>query len=90
MDKILFAASPISLKSISTRIDDGGKSRNILTKKMKGTNRSGEGGNEPDMWPRICFTTGEREREKKGEDSKWDGKKKTKLRVYAWNGLRNT
>ena len=32
------------------------------------------GGEEPTMWPRIWDAT-RREREHKGEDNKWDGKK---------------
>ena len=44
------------------------------TKKKQGTYRSGEGGEEPTMWPRIWVTT-KREQHKKGEEKKWDGKK---------------
>ena len=36
---------------------------------MQGTNRSGEGREEPAMWPRILVAT-RRESEKEGEDSK--------------------
>ena len=43
--------------------------------KKQGTNRSGEGGEELAMWPRIWVTT-RRQKEKKGEHNKWDGKKK--------------
>ena len=41
---------------------------------MPGTNRCGEGAQEPAMWPRLWVTT-RRRREKKGEENKWDGKK---------------
>ena len=55
----------------STRVDD-------LAIKMKGKNSSVEGAEEPGMWPRI-WVTAWREREKKGEDTKWDKpKNKTK------------
>ena len=39
---------------------------------MHGTNRSGKGGEEPAVWPRIWLTT-RRERDKKRDDNKWDG-----------------
>ena len=39
--------------SISTQADEEGS---------QGTNRSGEGGEEPAMWPRISATTTRRER----------------------------
>ena len=39
---------------------------------MQGTNRSGGEREEPAMWPQIWVAT-RREREKKGEDNKWDG-----------------
>ena len=52
----------------STRVDEGGKSGNLLAIKMEGTNRSGEG------WRRACYVTPDvsdgdhytRERKKKG------------------------
>ena len=41
---------------------------------MQGTNRSGEGGEEPAVWPRIWVTTINRiGGESKGEDNKRDG-----------------
>ena len=43
MNKILIAVSPIPLKSNSTRVDEGGKSRNIFAMEIQHTNRSGEG-----------------------------------------------
>ena len=73
MDQLLRAPSVGNHNS--TRVDEGRKSWNLLAIKMQATNRSGEGGEEPDMWPRIWITT-RREREQKGEDNKWDGKKK--------------
>ena len=51
-------------KHNSTRVDEGRKSWNLLAIKMQGTNRGGEGGEEPAMWPRIWVTT-RRERENK-------------------------
>ena len=42
---------------------------------MQGRTVVGSGGEEPAMWLRIWATT-RREREEKGEDNKWDGKKK--------------
>ena len=62
----------------STRVDEGRKSLNRLAIKVQGTNRSEEGGAEPTVWPRI-WVTNWREREKKGEENKWDEKKKEKL-----------
>ena len=40
---------------------------------MQGTNRSGGEREEPAMWPQLWVAT-RREREKEGEDNKWDGK----------------
>ena len=47
----------------------------LVAKKMQGTNRSGGGREEPAMWPRVWVAT-RRERGKKDENNKWDGKKK--------------
>ena len=47
-------------------VDDGRKSWNLPTKRRKGTNRRGEGSEEPAMWPQIWATT-RRERKRKAK-----------------------
>ena len=65
------------------RVAEGRTRRNLLAKKIQGTNRSGEGGR------RACYVTQDlsydcsrRGREKKkGEHSKWDGKTNRKITI---------
>ena len=57
----------------STRVDEGRKRLGLLAIKMQGTNRSGEGGEEPVLCVSPDLSSMERER-RKGEDSKWDEK----------------
>ena len=66
---------------------------NPLRDKNEGMYRSGQGGEEPALLPRIWITTKEGERQK-GEDNKWDKKiheqtnkeekKRKKGSVYFW------
>ena len=57
---------------------------------MQGTN-TGEGKEEPAMRPRIWVSATRREREKKGEDNKRDGKKKNeKKQSGTWHILSDT
>ena len=48
----------------------------------------GRGGEESAMWPRIWVTT-RGEREKKGEDNKWDGASPALVRVWHFALLHN-
>ena len=50
---------------------------------MQGTNCRGEERKEPTLWPRIWVTT-RKEREKKGEENKWDGKKRRRKNTYKY------
>ena len=50
--------------------------------KMQGTNRSGEGGEEPATRCDPGSELRRWEREKKGEDNKWDGKRKKMAVMY--------
>ena len=58
----------------STRVDEGRKCWILLAITIKGTHRSGEGGEESAMWPWIWVTT-KRKKVKKVGDNKWDGQK---------------
>ena len=49
-DQVLKALSSVGTH-ISTRVGEGSKSCNLLAIKMQGTNRSGEGGEDPAIWP---------------------------------------
>ena len=64
-DQLLRAPSVSRRNSTLLVVDEGRKGWSLLAIKKQGTNRSGEGVEEPAMWPRVWVTTG-REREKEG------------------------
>ena len=61
----------------------GKKELKSSREKSKARTVVGREGEEPATWPRIWLTT-RREREQKGEDNKWDGKKKRKKKILVW------
>ena len=62
----LVSAPPSMGKHSSAQVDEGRNSWHLLAIKMQGTNPSGEGVEEPAMWPRIWVTT-KRERKRRAK-----------------------